>query len=146
MIEIAEIHLPKGTHILSAIELTGSAEALANARDARIEIYWNKKDVYNNNEKPSVMLPLSYLFGNSSRDGVSRSLISGTEKERWYCFLPTPSSQFARMTIRANKAFDAKLSINVKSLSTWEVGLPSRQLASGTSYLARSELSLVEPK
>ena len=102
--------------------MTGSAESLTNARDARIEVYWNKKDVYDYYEKPSIKLPLSYLFGNSNRGGVCRSLVAGTEKERWYCFLPMPYSQSARMTIRANKALDAKLSINVKPLDTWEEG------------------------
>lgn len=122
MNEIAEVHLPKGPHIIRAIVLTGSSEELANARDAQVEVYWNKKDVYDYYEHPSIVLPLSYLFGNSNRGGLFRSLLMGTELNRWYCFLPMPYSESARITIRANKAVDAKLSVNVKPLDEWDEG------------------------
>jgi hypothetical protein len=97
--------LPQGPRMIRAVYLALKPELTQNADDARLEIRWDDAAA------AAVDLPLSYFFCQAKQPSAFKSLLAGGNEEGWYNFMPMPYRQSGKITLRAVKPLEGKLTL-----------------------------------
>jgi hypothetical protein len=100
-----DLDLPEGPCMVRALSLKIEPKYIKNAADARIQITWDGAT------SPAVDLPLDYFYCQAKNPGPFHSLLVGNSGDIWYNLMPMPYRKAGKITLRASKPLEAKLTV-----------------------------------